>query len=64
METKTSRADFEALVRRAGLNLTEEQIATFHGAFGYIEIMLENIRRPVRGREAEPALTFDPEGFR
>ena len=64
MPTKTTRADFDALVRRAGLTLTEEQIATFHGAFGYIEIMLESIRRPVRGREAEPALTFDPEGFR
>jgi hypothetical protein len=63
METKTSLADFEALARRAGLTLTEEQIATFHGAFGHIEAMLENIRLPARGREAEPALTFDPEGF-
>ena len=54
----------EALVRRAGLTLTDEQVATFHGAFGYIETMLETIRKPTRGREAEPALTFDPEGFR
>jgi len=64
MLTKTTRVDFDALVRRAGLTLTEEQIATFHGAFGYIETMLENIRQPARGREAEPAHTFNPEGFR
>lgn len=64
MPTKTSRADFEALVRRAGLSLSEAQTGIFHEGFGHIEIMLENIRRPARGREAEPALTFDPEGFR
>lgn len=63
MQTKTTRADFEALVRRAGLTLTDPQIETFHGAFGYIEGMLETIRQPTRRREAEPALTFDPGSF-
>jgi hypothetical protein len=66
MQPKTPRADFEALVRRAGLPLTEAQIAEIHGGWFYVEGFLERIRRPdattpTRGREAEPALIFTPE---
>ncbi|HEX3347388.1 MAG TPA: hypothetical protein VHS58_04720 [Acetobacteraceae bacterium] len=60
---KTSRQDFEALVRRAGLTLTPEQIEEMHTGWAYVEPMLERIRTHGRGREAEPALTFDPAGF-
>ena len=61
MPTNISYADFEALARRAGLNLSDAQIANLHEAFGYIEAMVENIRQPTRGREPEPALIFTPE---
>ena len=45
MQPKTSRADFEALVRRAGLPLTDAQIADIHGgAWAYMEVMLERVR--------------------
>ncbi len=61
MPEPTSRADFEALVRRAGLVLTPEQVAELHVGWAYVEPMLARIRTPGRGREAEPALTFRPE---
>lgn len=54
-------ADFEALVRRAGLRLTPAQVAELHGAWEHVEPMLERIRAQGRGREAEPALIFRPE---
>ena len=62
MPPKTSLADFTALVRRAGIALTEAQIAEIYNGWGYIERMLERIRPPGRGREAELAHTFNPEG--
>ena len=63
MQLKTSRADFEALVRRAGLPLTEAQIADIHGgAWAYMEVMLERVRGKDRDRAAEPMHTFKPEG--
>ncbi len=62
MPPKTSQADFEALVRRAGLSLTPAQIAEIYVGWGYVEGMLERIRTPPRGREAEPAHVFTPEG--
>ncbi len=61
MPEPTSRADFEALVRRAGLTLTPEQVAELHAGWTYVEPMLARIRAPGRGREAEPALIFRPE---
>ena len=62
MPPKTSLADFKALVRRAGLALTETQIAEIYQGWGYVERLLERIRVPGRGREAELAHTFKPEG--
>ena len=61
MQTKISRPDFEAMVRRAGLTLNQAQVDTLHTAFGYVEGMVENVRLPARGREPEPALIFVPE---
>ena len=61
MEAKTSRADFEALVRRAQLKLSEAQIADIYSAWPHVERMLERLRNPARGREAEPAHIFKPE---
>jgi hypothetical protein len=61
MQPKTSLADFEALVRRAELPLTPAQIAEIYSGWGYVEGMLARLRTPDRGREAEPALTFQPE---
>ena len=54
-------ADFEALVRRAGLALTPAQVAELHTGWAYVEPMLLRVRAPDRGREAEPAHTFRPE---
>ncbi len=63
MPPKTSMADFVALIRRAGLSLTDAQIADLYNGWGYTERMLERIRMPGRGREAELAHTFDPENI-
>jgi hypothetical protein len=58
MPPKTSLEDFIVLVRRAGLALTEAQINEIYQGWGYAERMLERIRVPGRGREAEPAHIF------
>lgn len=65
MPAKLPQQDFEALIRRAGLTLTQAQTAELYGAWEHIEPMLDRIRAPgsaqPRGREAEPALIFQPE---
>ena len=65
MQPKTSRSDFNALVRRAGLPLTEEQIGTIHQGWAYVEVMLERVRVPggMRDRAAEPAHIFKPDVY-
>lgn len=67
MPPKTSRQDFDALVRRAGLPLSEAQAADIHAhAWPIMEIMLDRVRAtgtaPTRDRPAEPAHIFKPEG--
>ena len=63
MPPKTTLADFEALVRRAGLPLTPAQIADIHsGAWGYMEQMAAAVRGTDRDRPAEPSHVFKPEG--
>lgn len=62
MTAKTSPADFEALVRRAGLTLSPAQSADLYSAWPHVEAMLERLRSPARGREAEPAHIFVPHG--
>ncbi len=60
---KTTLDDFKALVRRAGLRLTEAQTAELYAVWGYVEEMLVHIRTPLLPREAEPSHTFKPEYF-
>ena len=53
---KISRDDFEALVRRSGLPLSES-----YGAYGYVEAIAERVRAGgMRPREVEPAVIFKP----
>ncbi len=61
MPPKTSLQDFIVLVRRAGLALTDAQINELYKGWGYTERLLERLRVPGRGREAELAHTFKPE---
>ena len=63
MPPKTSLGDFEALVRRAGLPLSAEQIGDIHAnAWPHIEAMVARLRATERDRSAEPAHVFKPEG--
>ena len=57
----TSRADFEALIRRAGLELTPKQVSELYVGWAHVQPMLARIRAPGRARDTEPALTFRPE---
>jgi hypothetical protein len=57
MESSISRAEFEFLVRRAGLTLTVAQIDELHGVYGYIEGFAARVREH---GEAEPAHIFVP----
>ena len=52
-----SRAEFEALVARAGLTLAEAQKDELHRAYRSLELLLERVRRPLPP-EAEPATIF------
>jgi len=61
MEPLLSLTDFEALVRRSGMTLTEEQIVEIYTGWGYMELLLNRLHSKGRGREAEPAHVFDPE---
>jgi|APCry1669189034_1035192.scaffolds.fasta_scaffold303966_2 hypothetical protein len=60
---KTSLEDFKALVRRAGLALTPEQIDEIYIGWGHVEPMFERIRSYGRDRAAEPAHVFRPDFF-
>lgn len=60
MSTPTSKTDFEALVRRADLDLSPEVIADLYSAWPHYARMLERLRNPARGREVEPAHIFRP----
>jgi hypothetical protein len=50
-------AEFDFLVRRAGLTLTEAQKAELIEVYPLMQAMAERIRTP-RGRAAEPAHIF------
>ena len=63
MQPKLALAEFEVLVKRAGVSLTQAQLKEIHAGWAYVEPMLERIRAHGRGREAELALTFDPAAF-
>ncbi len=63
MEAKLSLTDFEALVRRAGVVLTQARTREIYQAWAQVEPMLDRIRATGRDRSAELALTFDPAAF-
>jgi len=60
MPPTTSRADFEALIRRAGLSLTPEQVAELYVGWAHVEPMLARGRAPGRGRAPPPARALRP----
>lgn len=55
-----SRTDFEALLRRAGLDLPAAKVDELYPNWRHIEGMLARLRPDGRGREAEPAHIFVP----
>jgi hypothetical protein len=57
MNPELTLAEFTLLTRRAGLALTEAQLAAIYPAHGYVLAMAQRVRTP-RGREAEPAHVF------
>ncbi len=60
-----TRSEFEALVKRSGLPLTDTQKDEFYGVYGFVEQMATRVRAGgERPREAEPALVFKPAGKR
>lgn len=58
---KISEAEFDALVRRAGLTLAAVQRAEIYRAFGVVETLVERLRKP-RALSAEPATIFTVDG--
>ncbi len=58
---KTTRADLEALVARAGLTASKPQLDGLHAVWDGLEAMQASIRQPIAGPEAEPATTFSTE---
>ena len=45
---------------QSGLTLTQDQLRGVYGGYDGLQAMLERVNKPLP-REAEPALTFDPE---
>jgi hypothetical protein len=62
MKPSITEAEFAVLVKRAGLNVTDQQRAALYEGYGFVEQMIAQVRTP-RGREAEPAhiFTFTPD---
>ncbi len=62
MKPEVDLATFKTLMAHTGLSLSDAQVAGIYEGYGPLLGMLERINRPLP-REAEPALTFDPENF-
>lgn len=58
---KMSRAAFDALLARAGLDLSEAQQAELYGAYASLEMLCERLHAPLP-LEAEPATIFTLDG--
>jgi hypothetical protein len=54
---KLSRAEFDVLVRRAGLSLSEAQKDELYGPYGTLELLIERLHAPLPFA-AEPAVIF------
>jgi hypothetical protein len=60
MPEPLNRAEFEVLVKRAGLELTPANIDDLYLAWPHIERFTALTRNAARGREAEPSHSFRP----
>jgi len=58
--TTIDQAELDAILKRAGLTLTPEQVKEILPGAVIFQAMLARINEPLP-REAEPALTFDVE---
>ena len=54
---KISEAEFDALVRRAGMSLSPQQRGEIYRAYGVIEMLTERLRQP-RSFAAEPSTIY------
>lgn len=69
MPPKTTEAEFDVLVKQAGLTLTPQQRSAIYGVWGAVESWQAMVRSPAPGTaplsaaaaSAEPAVTFDAE---
>ena len=60
-EGRVTRADFDALLRRAGLTFDRAKADELFGAYASLEMLLARINRPMP-LEAEPAVIFTLDG--
>ncbi|HET6183158.1 MAG TPA: hypothetical protein VFA03_06135 [Acetobacteraceae bacterium] len=60
MAQEIGEAEFKLLVAAAGLTLSAAQLATLRHGYGLFRALLARVNEPMP-REAEPALTFDPD---
>lgn len=58
-EPRTSAAQFELLVRRAGFTLDAARRAELFGAWVTLEALIERLRTPLPGDADEPATIYD-----
>jgi hypothetical protein len=54
---RLNRAEFDALVRRAGLKLGDAHANELYGAWGTLEALIDRLRKPLPA-ETEPATIF------
>ncbi|HUB96147.1 MAG TPA: hypothetical protein VL993_09530 [Stellaceae bacterium] len=59
--SRLSRADFDALVRRAGLTFDDTKADELYRAYASLETLLARINEPLP-LEAEPAVIFTLDG--
>ncbi len=56
-QARITRAEFDTLVARAGLELSEDRKAELHRAYASLEMLIERLRAPLPP-EAEPATIY------
>lgn len=61
MKPRISETDFAALVAQTGITLTPAERQDIYDVFGLVEAMRDRVHAPLP-REAEPSLTFRPDG--
>jgi hypothetical protein len=59
-QSACTRSDFEALLRRAGLDVPSGKIDDLYSNWRHIEVMLSRLRPEGRARAAEPGHLFVP----